>query len=103
MYASSNASAVTDTDSESKVDLIDSEFRVTLDLHIKGTDEWTTAVAEISGLSSLKYTRRRRQYLKKQIQSANFHRRRAQTECEDSESVSSGTSRDPETREARPR
>jgi hypothetical protein len=36
--------------------LIDSEFRVTLDLHIKGTDEWTTAVAEISGLSSLKYT-----------------------------------------------
>jgi hypothetical protein len=43
---------------ESKVGLLDSEYRATLDRHNVGADELTTAVADASGWSLLKYAQR---------------------------------------------
>jgi hypothetical protein len=44
---------------ESKFDLLDSEYRATIDRHNLGAVEVTTTLAGASGWSSLKYARRR--------------------------------------------
>jgi hypothetical protein len=50
---------------ESKVGLLDSENRTTLDRHDVCTDELAKAVAYARGWSSLKYARRRWEHLEK--------------------------------------